>query len=185
MGRRRYECRCDCGKTMTVFSSNLTRGHSQSCGCLCLEHNKKQDGLCALYGREYRTWTCMIRRCENPDDANYHRYGGRGINVCRRWHDFKLFLKDMKPKPTPQMTIERIDNNGNYEPSNCRWATHAEQNRNQITTRILEFNGERLCVTDWGIKFGISKAVIFSRLKRGWTTSKALLTPVRSHVRVK
>lgn len=123
-------CKCDCGNTKDARAENLKTGRTQSCGCLHLEKVTKHGG-----GRsaEYYTWAAMVARCENEKHHSYHNYGGRGIKVCDRWKDFTNFLADMgrRPKDPPNLSIERVDNDGNYEPSNCVWATPKEQAQNR------------------------------------------------------
>lgn len=119
----------------------------------------------------------MIQRCNNPKNVKYPRYGGRGIVVCERWKSFPAFLDDMGPKPTPAHTIERIDNDGNYEPANCRWATKYEQNRNRAGNRNLTIGGETLTMTDWARRYGISVGCIRHRIERGWDDARAVTTP--------
>jgi len=128
---------------------------------------------------EYGSWANMKQRCLNPDNPRYYQYGGRGITICERWvNSFVDFLSDMGHKPAPHYTIERIDNNGNYEPSNCKWDTKGNQNRNSRKCRFLTFNGERLTVSDWSARVGISRLTISARInKLGWDVSKALSTP--------
>lgn len=132
--RQRYwQCECDCGGSVTVRAADLSRGNTQSCGCLqserTAEHNLKH-GLSKL--PEYSVWSMMIQRCENPNVRNFHRYGGRGIKVCSRWkNSFEEFYSDMGPRPFPKAQIDRENNNGNYEPNNCRWATQAENLANR------------------------------------------------------
>jgi len=130
-------CRCDCGTTRTVLAGNLTNGTSASCGC---SRTESTAARCRSHGEsshsggtpEYRTWRNILIRCSCRKHPSWSRYGGRGIAVCNRWlHSFQNFLSDMGRKPTPEHSIDRINNDGNYEPSNCRWATRSQQMRNR------------------------------------------------------
>jgi hypothetical protein len=125
----------------------------------------------------YRTWVGMRFRCRNPGHAAYGRYGGRGISVCDRWNDFWLFVEDMGERPEGH-TLDRIDNDGNYEPENCRWADARSQNRNTILNRIVRGpSGESLTVIEWSEKSGLKYSTILERLKRGWTEEEAVTVP--------
>jgi hypothetical protein len=127
--------------------------------------------------KTYQIWIDMRKRCNKPARADYKNYGARGIMVCERWNQsFANFLLDMGEAP-PESSIERIDNNGNYEPSNCRWATRKEQQRNTRRTQFYELNGETLCVRAWEEKLGLSQGALWHRLRRGWDSQKALSTP--------
>ncbi len=122
----------------------------------------------------YRIWYHMKGRCLNPTDKNYADYGGRGITICERWRDsFATFALDMGQPPKGQ-TLDRRDNDGPYSPDNCRWATRAEQGRNQRTNIVIEFNGERLCAADWAARTGLKRQAILWRLAAGWSVHDTL-----------
>lgn len=131
-------CKCDCGEIKPVRFSHLTGGLIRSCGCLRIEKTKSRvtihgESNCSnsLGTSEFRSWSKMWNRCTNPNSNRYHRYGGRGIRICKRWEKFKNFLSDMGRKPTAKHSIERKNNDGNYTPSNCKWATAKEQSNNR------------------------------------------------------
>jgi len=143
---RRFHVRCDCGAVAVVQLMHLRNGRSTSCGCVKSErltdrntvhgHSSRKRGI----SHEYRSWEHMIQRCTNPKATGYERWGGRGIRVCDEWrNNFEAFLAHVGPKPSPAHSIDRINNDGHYEPSNVRWATPAEQNRNrgQARRRVL------------------------------------------------
>lgn len=116
---------------------------------------------------EYTVWSSMRDRCNRPANRNYHNYGGRGITVCERWARFRNFLEDMGARPSPEHEIDRIDNNGHYEPGNCRWATRSEQERNKRTNRHLTINGVTQTLTEWAATAGIPVNRAFNRLYHG------------------
>ena len=127
-----WECKCDCGKIVQTAATNLISGKSKSCGCLGAENRLKAvTKHRALKTPEYSVWRGMRARCLNKNSTNYPDYGGRGIKICERWNNFLLFLNDVGEKPGPEYSLDRIDVNGNYEPSNCKWATKKEQARNK------------------------------------------------------
>jgi len=163
---------CDCGTKTVVDGCNLKKGHTKSCGCLQVErikeHNTTHNG-CIDHPLEYGTWKGIKQRCNNINNHAYKDYGGRGITVCDRWlNSFENFLADMGRKPTPQHSLDRINNNGNYEPSNCRWATRTEQNRNTRANVRIMFQGEMRCLAEVAEISGLDIRIISTRLKRGW-----------------
>ena len=129
-------------------------------------------------------WTSMMNRCYLPSQKSYTSYGGRGIAVCARWRDFWVFVADVSPRPSKGHTLDRIDNDGNYEHGNCRWATRTEQLRNQRRNRLLTHNGRTQCLTAWAEEAGLDKAVLRGRIvKLGWSVDRAITTPTRRHYR--
>lgn len=127
---------------------------------------------------EYKVWVAMKGRCLNPRNPSYKNYGGRGIAVCENWkNSFSQFYEDMGPRPSKNMTLERIDNDGNYCPENCEWATRSSQNRNHRRNRKIQIDGETLCLTDWAEKYGICSKLVSQRISRGWDEISAIQTP--------
>lgn len=174
----KWLCQCDCGKTKIVQSFYLRSGKSKSCGCIRTERLIRDF---STHGKsktpEFRIWASMKGRCSNPLNTSYHNYGGRGIKVCDRWlHSFENFLADMGKKPTHKHSIDRINNNGNYEPSNCRWATKTIQNNNRRDNLKIEFNGEFDTIGNISRKTGIPYTTIKSRLNCGVTDNAELFS---------
>lgn len=134
------------------------------------------------YTPEYRAWQTMRLRCTVPENPAYADYGGRGIKVCDRWmNSVEAFFSDMGPKPTPDHELDRYpDNNGDYEPGNCRWATRSENDRNRRSNRIIAFSGEELTPAAWAERYGIRADTIIKRLNSGWPVGKAITSPARS-----
>jgi hypothetical protein len=133
--------------------------------------------ICNSKKPSYKSWEGMIYRCNNPKSISYKNYGERGIKVCKRWESsYSNFIEDMGEKPSSKHTIERIDMNGNYEPSNCKWATYKEQMSNKRNNRFVVFMGERLTVTQLAERVGIPDGVLHSRIfKLGWDIEKAII----------
>lgn len=129
------------------------------------------------HGPTLQTWRAMLRRCENEKDGSYANYGGRGISVCERWQSYENFLADMGERPDG-LSIDRIDNNGNYEPDNCRWATAKEQARNTRSNVYYDYKGEQLCASEIAERAGVDPHLLASRLKNDWPMERALSEPL-------
>lgn len=188
-GRTSWLCRCDCGTERSVATIQLTSGLSKSCGCLRREMGVARGRASKKHGEgtngketvEYRTWSNMMSRCRNPNHKMYRHYGARGITVCARWHSFENFLADMGRRPDKYHSLDRINNDGNYEPGNVRWATSEQQNNNTRHNRRLEIDGSVKTLSEWCREAGIS-AVSFRRRKReGMTDKDALFSPIRGN----
>jgi hypothetical protein len=183
-GQARFWCLCDCGEILAVQSSDLRRGGTKSCGCLKREMCIARDIARTKHGKyrspEYKAWQALIQRCTNPADKRFHHYGGRGITVCAQWlRSFDEFYADMGPRPSAKHSIDRENNNGHYQPGNCRWATKREQLLNRRGSLRIKFLGESLPLCAWAERQGIPEVVLRQRLARGWSPKKLLTTPKR------
>jgi hypothetical protein len=143
------------------------------------KHGQARDNFMTS---EYRTWLGMRQRCSNPNKSCYKYYGARGIKVCDRWNNsFEAFFADMGKKPTPKYTLERVDNNGNYCPENCKWIHNSEQPNNRGNVSRYEFNNKYLTLKEIALELGLKKHTIYSRISRGWDPQKALSEPIKNH----
>lgn len=173
-----WRCECKCGTLTSVAAHMLKSGRTTSCGCLARQLTATRNirhghAVRSAHSRTYDIWADMRKRCSMPTHRFFHRYGGRGITVCSRWSDFRLFLADMGEAPAG-FSIDRIDNNKGYEPQNCRWATKTEQARNKSSSRLLTVAGETLPLAVWAEKTGLSYYTIYLRLRRGATAEEAV-----------
>lgn len=177
---RRYNtyfwlAKCDCGTERVVQGRHLTSGRSSSCGCARSgpQHPRFKHGKSGT--PEYGIWLSMLNRCENSAHSEYSRYGGRGISVCAAWRsDFAAFLHDMGPRPSAFHSIDRANNDGNYEPSNCRWATPKEQGNNTRRNRFLTVRGERMTMRQAADRFGVNYTTLKYRIYKGQPPEVAL-----------
>lgn len=179
--RYAYRCLCDCGNERIVFTYNLKNGHTQSCGCQGYErrtvaritHHQSNSRL-------YSIWDNMNARCFNHKNTCYVRYGGRGITVCDEWRTFENFYNwAMSSGYSDELTIDRIDVDGNYCPENCRWADFYTQANNKKNNRFIEFKGKKMTIPQWSRETGISQGTIRSRIDRlGWSVEDALTRQV-------
>jgi hypothetical protein len=186
-GQILWNCRCKCGTEFVRRAQSLKL--LKSCGCLKVitgpavgkEHSTTHGKTKTV---EYKTWIGILARCNNPNDQHFPQYGGRGITVCERWRkSFTSFLADMGTRPSDKHSIDRYpDNDGNYEPGNCRWATRSEQQRNKSVNRWLELNGETLTLAEWSERTGLPQNTILNRLKRNLPIER-VLSPQRERVR--
>lgn len=183
-GEPLWECRCDCGNIKIVSAGHLTNGDTRSCGCL---HKERFSLSHTTHGesksRLYKIWVGVKTRCCDKRSRNYHKYGQRGITVCEEWlnsyENFKTWA--VVNGYSNVLTLDRIDSNGNYCPSNCRWATQKEQQNNRRNNHLLTYNGETLTVSQWNEKLGFTRGTVSQRLnKLGWSVEKALTTPIRN-----
>ncbi|MEC9061497.1 MAG: hypothetical protein VYC55_07810 [Pseudomonadota bacterium] len=179
------ECECECGERLNVEKYNLSSGNTKRCQ-LCaskIRGDKKSTHKASMAYKDrnpemhncYTRWQSMKRRCYKEYDSHYPRYGGRGIKVCDRWlNSFESFLDDMGLPPTKKHQIDRIDNDGNYESSNCRWVSQAKNSRNKSNNRIISAFGRSQTLVEWAEETGIKRETIAMRIRRGWSEEKAL-----------
>ncbi len=160
--RPRYLCQCTCGSQLAVDHYHLLSGHTSSCGCAKIE---RLISMNLTHGQskssEYKSWSEMKSRCLHTTHKHYKHYGGRGIQICDRWlNSFENFLSDMGRKPFPGLTLDRINVNGNYEPSNCRWLSKTAQQSNRRDTVKLTYSGETLSTSEWASRLGIPQSTL-------------------------
>lgn len=177
-----WHCACDCGRETTATTKKLRGGRKNSCGCLWLPaivQAKTKHGHSAggSVSGELGTWMTMRARCNNPAHRAFDKYGGRGIVVCERWDDFANFYSDMGPRPTIAHTLDRRDNDGNYEPDNCRWATKREQAQNTSRNVNVSYGGQMMCAAEAARRCGISINALLWRIHAGWSQDR-LFSPV-------
>ena len=167
-----WRCRCSCGKEARVYSFTLLGGRQVSCGCFRdeLSSTRSTTHGHSSSGRrspEYIIWSSMKDRCFNKKNKHYKNYGERGITVCPHWRAYENFLADMGPRPSPDLTIERTDNNGPYAPWNCRWASRQQQQSNLRTNKFYAFNGKTQHLSAWAREFGLTTGCLSQRLRSG------------------
>jgi hypothetical protein len=171
-----WNCSCSCGGRTIATSNNLVRGNTLSCGCVQKERASKASKKHGLSShRCYNVWRSMINRCEDHNNIMWHRYGKRGISVCKEWHVFENFIKDMGI-PEPKVDIDRIDNQKGYSKDNCRWVSRKVNARNTSKTIMIEWNGKNVPMIELGETYGINYKCLYKRIKSGWNVREALLT---------
>lgn len=177
-GTSKWLCRCECGTEKVIFATALLDGTTKSCGCLSREQaGKRLTTHGQTRGKQrsgaYISWDRMKQRCNTK--SNKH-YGGKGVSYCKKWESFENFLLDMGERPDG-MTLDRIDPRGNYEPANCRWATHEQQAGNKTNNRVVEYEGKTYNLTELCRMLGVPTALVFKRIYSGWDLHAALIKP--------
>lgn len=180
-----FECRCDCGNVIWTRGTNLRYGTTKSCGCYKRDAiNKSIQKHFSSKTKLYNTWLAMKRRCYNSNSESYYLYGERGIKVCEEWLgengfiNFKIWA--LSNGYQENLTIDRIDVNGNYEPNNCRWVDMNVQNRNKRNNRVFYYHGKRKILKDLAIENGISVSGLRKRLNKGMSIEEAIETPIKN-----
>ena len=175
--RTKVLCKCQCGVLKEIMTKNLFLGGAKSCGCAnreALERHRRTNGWyeqCKDHPLRH-VWLGMMCRCYKTNHTFYHRYGGRGIGVCSRWHSFDVFVSDVGPRPEGT-SLDRINNDDDYAPENCRWATQREQMAHTSCSRLVEYKGETLPLAHWAKKLQVSHQTLHARFDRGWTVEAA------------
>lgn len=188
LGNNTWNCVCSCGTRKTISRHNLISGHILSCGCSRRgkrnKNTKKKHGMIGT--RIYTVWLNMKRRCSNPNADNYKNYGARGIKVCDEWNEFEPFYEwaklngykeEILPNGKNRLTLDRINTNGNYEPSNCRWVDIKTQANNTTQNHIVHYKGQDYTLTQLCETFNLSIHCISWRLRNGWGVEEAIETP--------
>jgi hypothetical protein len=178
-----YKCLL-CGTNKVITEKAVKSGNTRSCGCLhkqkLIDRNTTHGGR---YDKEYSIWCNVKKRCYNKNSQFYYRYGGRGIVMCDKWkNDYRQFLADMGRIPKDKTSIGRIDNDGIYEPGNCRWITHVKNCNNRSTSRrIFDYKGKKYTITELQRLGGFKQGTLQERVKNGWDIERAMDTPVKKY----
>lgn len=181
-GTRRFKCRCDCGNISIVRLTHLRQGVSKSCGCLAKELSTKRATKHGYSSNPLtKVWRDMNRRCFNPKHKRFKDWGGRGITVCEEWRNLETFIKWAKESGyKPGLLLDRIDNDSNYEPSNCRWITMKEQGNNRRNNKLITYRGKTMTQVQWAELINIDPVTLSCRLKRGWSIERSIETPLQT-----
>jgi hypothetical protein len=181
-----WNCICECGNKCTVHARALVSGHTKSCGCYNLDRISQPRTHGLSHTNEHAIWKAMRQRCYNKKASNYYRYGGRGITICQEWGNFENFYKWCSESGYKNgMTIDRIDNNDNYSPQNCRWADKITQGNNKSNNKKILYRGEMLSLSQMGRIKGIDRRTIAYRVNRGWDAEQIVNTPAKYGNRIK
>lgn len=173
-----WRCQCECGTVRDQKATVLNKGRAKACGCKISEASRIRATKHGMADTSiYKIWRGMISRCERTADKDYKRYGARGITVCKKWHDFPSFYRDVGDRPSVVHSLGRIHNDGNYEPSNVRWEMSAQQSNNRRSSRLITHDGRTLTATQWSQQVGITSSALCARLNAGWPVDKALSLP--------
>ncbi len=171
---RRVICLCDCGIVKSICLHHVKSGRTKSCGCMKIKYKHRYTE----YKLEYQTWSAMMNRCHNPNASGFSYYGAIGISVCERWHNFDNFLTDVGVRPFIGATLDRIDNNYDYEPGNVKWATMKQQNLNKSNTKFIAYGGCVYRFTDLCELLGVDAGLVRSRVfNYNWSLETALAIP--------
>lgn len=186
LGHSMWRCKCDCGTVKNIAFNSLNKGYTVSCGCYHREicsnkpaHNRTHN---MTESPEFNIWSMIKNRCTNPNCNRHQFYKDKGVKVCERWlgaEGFQHFIEDMGPRPGPNYSIDRIDNDGDYCKENCRWATKKEQSNNQSRNLLLEYKGKITTLALWCDELGLDYKRTWKRLQLGWSVSRAFEQPVR------
>jgi hypothetical protein len=176
-GSARWLCECHCGVRSIVQANNLKSGNTTRC-IQCQARARNTHGMSRT--KIYQCWQDMWARCRNPNDTSYENYGGRGIKVCERWETFENFLADMGSTYTNGLELDRVDNDVDYKPENCRWVTHSQNNRNKRNNYLVTYEGETCTMAEWSDRLGIKRNTLEARIGRlGWSIDRAFTKPVQ------
>lgn len=186
LGHSMWRCKCDCGTVKDIAFNSLNKGYTVSCGCYHRDVCSGKPAINRTHNMrntpEYNIWSMMKNRCVNPNCNRHQFYKDKGVKVCDRWlgpDGFIHFIEDMGMRPGPNHSIDRIDNDGDYCPENCRWATDKEQANNHNNNFIVEYNGRRQTLALWCEELSLPYGTIWMRFRRGWSAKKAFEQPLR------